>query len=314
MDRRLARLAPLLLLSACIKLNAAFEAGVETEGATETSPTTASASTDVVSTGKPTSDSQGGSSADPSSTTHDDSDSHADDTEVEPTTEGPDDTGTTGDRECFEPIAECDPIDQPCPRGFACRPYGPPDRQYVDFGCFEWEEDAAVPVDEFCTAPCGPLGGDDDCDLGLLCDPFSVGAPRCIELCDPEEFDACGLGHCERYDLEQITFGLCRPHCDPLQNIGCPGDQHCTLAMNSTQCVPNGPSPVPVGSQCDSVEHCGSGALCLGGGCSGGGAKGCCVSFCSLALDSCGDNEECFPALEPPVPTGLVDLGVCLPN
>ena len=147
------------------------------------------------------------------------------------------------------------------------------------FGEGEWEKDKQCDTFNSCIA-------------GLYCLTLDVAeGPRCQEICDPTNVEACSgeetARHCEAMP-ELGDYGICvegTSDCKPsLTGADCPADKNCVpdnAACASFSCQPFG--NVPAGESCAKHENCEKGAYCQ---------DGTCRQVCSASLP-CPDYYEC---------------------
>ena len=231
------------------------------------------------------------------------------DPDPESSDEGSEETSDEPER-CV-PIGEpCDPFDPAACIDAACRPWGDPDDPQ-GIACIEPQPSltqlllAGAPCEHTCD---GELG-QDDCEPGTICDPFSP-EPKCVHLCvdEGQQQPLCPGGDpCELYEAGGESFGLCRSGCDPLAPDDCPLGQMCVLMGDSGGCIPAGDGVE--GDGCLVVNDCGSGLACLPDvdiDC--GSNAGCCTPLCDpgAGIETCEQGFQCNAL------SG--DVGACYPS
>ncbi len=273
--RRHAALA-LLLLSGCVRSNAAFgDDVVDTTASTTDEPTTQT----------------GDDPTEPGTTNPD---------PTEPDTNGDADAETTEDADvCDVPLSGCNTFAQDCGDGEACKPTA--GEQGDGTRCVA---NGDGPIGAPCEPLCGELDGIDDCAGDGFCDVFAD-EPTCIPLCrgsvgDPE----CPQGStCLRRFVGDEVVGLCRPSCRPLDPDDCEGDQACVVTINGGVCAPVDDTLFPAvqGIPCSDAGFCGFGFVCIDGGrvegCPDENGR-CCAQQCDTTdPDACDElaDSSCVP-------------------
>jgi hypothetical protein len=211
----------------------------------------------------------------------------------------------------YDGPGECDPYQQDCPAGEKCLPYDP-DATGV------WDSTRCAPViaapaqlGEPCTMSAGSaMGGEDTCDVGLVCWDLVGNQGTCAEMC------GCGDASptCETEGnlcavLNGGAVGVCRSTCHPADPDGCGPDQVCVFASTGFfQCL-NALDNAALGEPCDASNGCAPGLACLSSAsCT---SAGCCHAFCDV-----GDPASCDATCDPVFPSGAPHecydtLGVC---
>lgn len=212
---------------------------------------------------------------------------------------------------------ECDPFEQDCPEGEACRPW-------ANDGGDMWNALRCAPLDpnpgqpgDVCTTRGSPVSGIDTCDVGLMCWDINVDTLEgvCAQLCsgdadnpvcaDPDE--TCMLAN-------EDALPLCLPMCDPLAS-DCGEGLGCFPASDQAfVCLREG-----VGVELGEVWHpqCAPGSFWASpeavSGCVDD--EPCCTSYCNVEdPEACGPDAECLPYFEPTMPIDN-PLGYCsVPN
>lgn len=176
-----------------------------------------------------------------------------------------------------------------------------------------------------CTAPEGPTGGLDDCDVGLVCWGVTLEqtSGTCVEQCGgTPNAPTCSRPEtvCSIYNDGVLT--LCLPTCDPL-DPACPEDQLCIPRPGGQSfvcAVDASPTTGAYGDPCLAFNKCDPGLFCASAetvpGCVE--ASGCCSELCDLSAPdpdaACSGQEQgqqCIPWYEQDPPPGAEDLGAC---
>ncbi len=241
----------------------------------------------------------------------------------DPTTTGPDPTGSEEDTNNFIQLpdggdgGECDAKVQDCPEGEKCTAVTP--------GLPEpWGINKCVPVmgDGQVGDPCdvmdGKYTGLDNCDVGLIClltdDDGNGGA--CVEFCNVN--DVCPVTGAECVSYNSGSMPICLADCDPLIQ-DCPEGQGCyNSAGDSFVCfkVSAMPGEGGPGDECSYINQCQKGSFCANTesvvGCNANG--GCCTPYCPVSGgdEPCQEGEQCVPffAMGQAKP-GYEDVGIC---
>jgi hypothetical protein len=216
---------------------------------------------------------------------------------------------------------ECDPFTQDCPWGQKCM-------YWANDGGSSWNatrcSDIAPGADEIgepCTVEGSGTSGIDSCEWGAMCwdvDP-ETNEGTCVELCSGSESDPVCL------DPSTICTGrgpvLCLPTCCPIEQ-DCPEGQACYPVNDTFFCAPDASGEEGgYGAQCEFINVCNPGLLCLGAsvlppGLPCEGAAGCCTAFCETDKTSCSLLDpalECTPWYEEgTAPPGLELIGACV--
>ncbi len=306
----------------CLGLGAACGPGTDNStGSTAATATSMDPATDPV----PTSASP--TSASPSSTSS--STAGGTTANTTETTEGPIDTSGTTEDDYTDPCAfyagcppedffddsPCDIWSQDCPDGEKCAPID-------ESGDEVWDSVKCVPVDanpdavgDACIYE-NAQSGVGTCDVGAVCfdgDPQTQ-AGICYGLCqgsplDPECPDgfSCLIGN-------GGVAPLCLPTCDPLL-MDCADGQACVNNFNDPDtfvCLFEADTLGGEDDECEFINSCDPGLVCLTGGLPDCQGNACCTPFCDLnEPDACTPPKTCTPYLDNPPPE-LEHVGVCI--
>ena len=222
-------------------------------------------------------------------------------------------------------VSGCDPFEQDCPEGQKCMPYSADgDQTWNGLRC---SSVAAQPkgLGEPCTASEGPVGGVDDCAVGLMCWGIEPGQTegRCVELCTGSVSQATCTSNetfCSVYNDGSLP--ICLPSCDPLGN-DCPPSDTCIPQGGGSKfvcAVDASEEGGAYGDPCLAFNKCNPGLYCAPSsvvpGCSA--SQGCCTQFCDLsdadpdvACEGATGGQECVPWYTESPPPGLEFLGGC---
>ncbi|MCR9163817.1 MAG: hypothetical protein ACE37F_01005 [Nannocystaceae bacterium] len=232
----------------------------------------------------------------------------------------------SGDEGPLPPASDtpCDVFEQDCPPTQKCMPFsGDGDSTWNDLRCSSLAS-APKQLGEPCVAPSGPVAGEDDCDVGLMCwnvEPDGTQG-ECIALCA----GSIGAGQCPVDTICSIYNGgmlpICLPTCDPLGG-GCGPGELCIPQGNGGQFVcavdaSNGSGSY--GDPCLAFNKCNGGLFCAPApavpGCTE--AAGCCSSYCDLsdddpdaACDGVSEGQMCVPFTESGAAPGTESVGGC---
>lgn len=220
---------------------------------------------------------------------------------------------------------ECDVFAQDCSGAQKCMPYsGDGDGTWNDLRCSPL---VASPkqLGESCVAPQGPVGGEDDCDVGLMCWNVAPGETDgvCVSLCG----GSLGAGICPQGTVCSVYNGgmlpICLETCDPLG----------TDCAEGELCIPQGDSggqfvcavdAAPVGGgygdPCLAFNKCDGGLFCAPAaavpGCTE--SAGCCSRYCDLddddpdaTCDGVSEGQVCVPFNESGPAPGTESVGAC---
>ena len=245
-------------------------------------------------------------------------------TSTMPSSEGETDCGLTcGQDDSGEP-GSCDPFEQDCGDGEKCMPYS------VD-GDQTWNGLRCVPVapepkqlGESCNAPQGPVGGEDDCDVGLMCwnVPPEGTEGTCTAMCTGSKSSpTCAASSTVCAVYNEGVLPLCLPTCDPLGQ-DCPAAQICIPQGGGSAfvcAIDASPDTGQYGDPCLAFNKCDPGLFCAASSAVPGCTEtvGCCTDYCDLSVadpdaqcTGAVDGQACVPFSETPAP-GYENLGAC---
>ncbi len=219
--------------------------------------------------------------------------------------------------------AGCDVFEQDCEGAQKCMPYsGDGDTTWNALWCSPLVNEPKQ-LGEACVAPEGPVGGVDDCDVGLMCwgIPNAQTQGVCTSLCE----GSVSAGVCPADTVCAVYNGgalpICLPTCDPLGN-GCPEGQLCIPQGGSggrfVCAVDAAPTGGDYGDPCLAFNKCDPGLFCAPAGAVPGctDAAGCCSRYCGLDEDdpdlACDDAAQvCVPFFEGSPAPGFESVGGC---
>lgn len=221
--------------------------------------------------------------------------------------------------------AECDVFTQDCAPTQKCTPFsGDGDTTWNDVRC-STVASAPKQLGEPCVAPAGPVGGEDDCDIGLMC--WNV-APAgtdgvCIALCEGSiTAPTCPTGTvCSVYNGGALP--ICLPTCDPLGG-GC-GEGELCIPQGSgggqfVCAVDASSTEGDYGDPCLAFNKCNPGLFCAPASAVPGciDAAGCCSRYCDLddddpdaTCDGVSQGQVCVPFDEAAPAPGTESVGGC---
>jgi hypothetical protein len=211
----------------------------------------------------------------------------------------------------------CDLLEQNCPNGEKCVPYG-------STGGF-WDENKCVPVigEQAPGEPCtygGTVESTDDCDATSFCwdvqDVDGEALGTCAQFCTgtPDDPECPAGGQCLEWNCDCIY--LCVATCDPILQ-DCGEGLACYWATNAFHCVVT-MQGVPSGEPCGYINDCAGGNGCIDtDALPNCGGAACCSPWCELGA---GDvpceavpGTTCVPFFEQGLaPLGYEHVGVCL--
>ncbi len=221
--------------------------------------------------------------------------------------------------------AACSVFQQDCAPTQKCIPYsGDGDTTWNDVRCSPIDA-APKQLGETCSAPSGPVGGEDDCDRGLMCWNVAPGQTQgvCAALCE----GSANAGICPSDTVCSVyndgVLPICLPTCDPL-GTGCGPGQVCIPQGNAggrfVCAVDAAPNDGAYGDACLAFNKCDPGLFCAPAaavpGCTE--AAGCCSRYCDLADDdpdaTCDGTElgqSCVPFTGALPAPGTESIGGC---
>ncbi len=166
----------------------------------------------------------------------------------------------TDSKNCLDDDLSCRQIDASSAQCAICEP--------PDIGCGQGEHCVMLTEYVLGCLPAGPgAAGDDcsdiDCEPGLQCFEFEDGY-RCRVLCENTS-DCDQQSHCIWPWLQATEdWGICRPGCDPIRQIGCNQDEACYFEdpdVGSTLCWTAG--NLSEGAECYMTDLCAPGLDCI---------------------------------------------------
>lgn len=166
----------------------------------------------------------------------------------------------TDSKNCLDDDLSCEQIDAGSAECASCEPPA--------IGCAQGEHCVMLTEDVFGCLPAGSgAAGDDcsnsDCGPGLQCFEFEDGY-YCRVLCQNTS-DCDAQSHCIWPWLQASEdWGICRPGCDPIRQIGCNQDEGCYFEdpdVGSTLCWTAG--SLAEGEACSMSELCAPGLDCI---------------------------------------------------
>jgi len=166
----------------------------------------------------------------------------------------------TDSKNCLDDDLSCQLIDAGSAECTSCEP--------PDIGCGQGEHCVMLTEYVFGCLPAGPgAAGDDcndiDCGPGLQCFEFEDGY-HCRVLCENTS-DCDQQSHCIWPWLQATEdWGICRPGCDPIRQIGCNQDEGCYFEdpdVGSSLCWSAG--SLAEGEACSMSELCAPGLDCI---------------------------------------------------
>ena len=211
---------------------------------------------------------------------------------------------------------ECDTFAQDCAPGEKCMPVS------TDGGS-SWNATQCRPVamapaqvGDPCTVQDAGNSGLDDCDVGAMCwgvDPNSL-TGTCVALCAGSEGDPVCDDPATACVVDSAgALAACLPTCTPLDETGCGAGQGCYLVGELFACVPASTMAGQAGDECEAINACVPGTMCVGAdavpGCAG--AVGCCADLCDVATGMCPAEQSCVPIFGGMAPPEWNDVGVC---
>ena len=232
---------------------------------------------------------------------------------------------STGDPALPPPSADaCSVFEQDCEGTQKCMPYsGDGDSTWNSVRCAPLAPEPKQ-LGEACVAPSGPVAGEDDCDVGLMC--WNV-APdgtdgECVSLCE----GSVNAGVCPPDTLCSVYNGgalpICLSTCDPLGS-GCSDGELCIPQGSGGQfvcAVDAAPVGGKYGDPCLAFNKCDGGLFCAPAaavpGCTE--AAGCCSRYCDLdeddpdaVCDGVSEGQVCVPFNETSPAPGTESVGAC---
>jgi hypothetical protein len=176
----------------------------------------------------------------------------------------------------------CDPLaSQPCGPSERCTWIG--SKVQGAFAC-------AAEGNQMEGEPCGGQGQQDACAAGLGCGAVDTCQPFCELGSTPVCSDA---GPCVALTSE-LTVGTCEPACDPIAQ-DCGENRACIPAVDGAYCVNSASKPLGLFEECESLNQCEPGLVCLG--LDQAEVPATCRKLCDTTSADipCGSEPTCFP-------------------
>jgi hypothetical protein len=226
------------------------------------------------------------------------------------------------DGSCFASCGiVCDVWGQDCAEGDKCM-------AWANDGGNLWNSNRCTPIapepagiGDPCVVEGNGVSGIDDCELGAMCwgvDP-RTNEGTCVPMCTGSEANPICPDGLECQIASDGVLIVCLPSCDPLAP-SCADDEVCAPLSDLSNeevrfsCLPIPPfEPQPYGSECDGLQVCDDGLLCVPEehvpDC---GGFACCTQLGdSLQMPSCPDESQtCIPLFESPPDPSTCFCGV----
>jgi hypothetical protein len=216
---------------------------------------------------------------------------------------------------------DCDPGLQDCPEGLKCTPYV----SEPGYCCVDATKCVPIIGDQGYGDICTRTEDNDDCQKGLFCmtqTSGSTGEGTCLEMCSPDDPDACEISGGECVVYADGVMPLCELSCDPLLQ-DCSAWFGCYPSADTFVCAAptHEPGEGNDGDDCYMVQSCLPGLVCVVADASAGctDTDACCTPFCDLSQGTttnpkCTDpDEECVSWFdEGMAPVGYENVGACL--